>query len=404
MDQVKLRSWWWAKQGLDGSLQGKAPREALLKSGWARSIGGANPYITIFSRNGQSMKAVDDAAAAAEIHELPSARGCTYVLPQEDFALGLRIAEGLGEHPEIAQAKKYLGVTDEELDNLSEAALLALEKGAMDSKQIKDQVGDAARSLGEEGKKRGMSSTLPMVLGRLQTRGQIRRVPVEGRLDRQRYKYVLWKPSPFEGQALSYDDALAQLAEKYFRWIGPASTAHFQWFTGLSGKAAKEVLSRVSLVPVEGGSLLLIHEDELAAFGAYEPPQYPAFNLIASLDALLAHRHELAPLLDECDKSREVAGEKSILSIGSLLDLPTNAIVDRGRLIGLWEYDPIAKEMVTVSWVGKSSALEAAIQSTRQFIEEQLGDCRSFSLDSPESRQPKLAMLRQLSAAELVSA
>jgi hypothetical protein len=35
--------------------------------------------------------------------------------------------------------------------------------------------GKASRSLGEESKKRGLSTTLPLALGRLQARGDIRR-------------------------------------------------------------------------------------------------------------------------------------------------------------------------------------------------------------------------------------
>jgi hypothetical protein len=190
----KLRAWRWAQQGLDGSLAGKSPREALLRSGWSRSVGGANPYITIHSRTGASREEMDKAAAETEIHELPSARGCTYVLPKDHYGLGLTIAAGPGEGAEMSQARRFLGVTPEEIDRLAEAVVAALQKEPLDPAEIKKVVGDAARSLGEEGKKRGVGNTLPIALGRLQVEGRIRRVPVDARLDRQRYKYVAWNP------------------------------------------------------------------------------------------------------------------------------------------------------------------------------------------------------------------
>ena len=52
MDAARLRAWWWQRQGLDGSLEGKSAAEVLDRAGWARSVGGANPYLTLFARAG----------------------------------------------------------------------------------------------------------------------------------------------------------------------------------------------------------------------------------------------------------------------------------------------------------------------------------------------------------------
>src|SRR5437764_12346221 len=91
MDEQKLRAWWWRWQGLDGSLRGKTPKEVLDQSGWARAVGGSGPYLTLFSRAGTDRKEVNDAQTRLEIHELPAARGCTYVVPAGEFALALRV-------------------------------------------------------------------------------------------------------------------------------------------------------------------------------------------------------------------------------------------------------------------------------------------------------------------------
>ena len=86
----KLRAWWFHRQGLDGSCAGDSAAKVFQCRGWARGVGGSNPYITVFARSGLSRAAVDQELANLEIHELPSARGCTYVLPANDFAVGLQ--------------------------------------------------------------------------------------------------------------------------------------------------------------------------------------------------------------------------------------------------------------------------------------------------------------------------
>src|SRR4051812_36272909 len=106
MDMPKLRAWWSHKQGLDGSLQGAAPATVLEQAGWARSVGGVNPYLSLFARAGTSFDEANAAVAALSIYELPSARGCTYVLPSSDFALGLKAGRGFGDAGAVNTAKK----------------------------------------------------------------------------------------------------------------------------------------------------------------------------------------------------------------------------------------------------------------------------------------------------------
>src|SRR4051795_4117252 len=92
MSTPKLRAWWFHRQGLDGSLRDATPAQVLERAGWARSVGGVGPYLTLFARARTTRLAADAAAAKIQIHELPSARGCTYFLPACDYALGSRSA------------------------------------------------------------------------------------------------------------------------------------------------------------------------------------------------------------------------------------------------------------------------------------------------------------------------
>src|SRR4051794_26775142 len=138
-DVSKLRAWWAHRQGLDGSWQGRPAAEVLARAGWARSVGGDGPYLTLFSRAGLSREQVDADVAKQGIHELPSARGCTYVLPAGDFALGLRLGEGFNS-ADLRNAEK-LGVPRKEIDRLCEAVVAVLEKAPLDPDGIRQAVG-----------------------------------------------------------------------------------------------------------------------------------------------------------------------------------------------------------------------------------------------------------------------
>jgi len=133
-------------------MVGSTPAEVLERVGWARSVAGVNPYTTLFSRAKVSRVDADLASKRADIHELPAARGCTYVVPSSDFVIALRLSQGTGDSGDIKTAKKFLGVTEEELEKLGARVLEVVGSAPLDPAAIKDLVGDAARSLGEEGK------------------------------------------------------------------------------------------------------------------------------------------------------------------------------------------------------------------------------------------------------------
>lgn len=394
MDQAKLRAWWAHRQGLDGSLVGSAPEEVLKRSGWARSVAGIGPYLTLYSRAGISREAADKAVANLKIHELPSARGCTYVIPASDFALALKVGQAFAEAP--MKTARRLGVTDKEVDRLCEAVVNALDKLKVPSgpEDIRAATGNAARSLGEEGKKKGLTTTLPLALGKLQAEGEIRRVPINGRLDQQRYSYVLWRPNPLKGYKHSEAEAYTQLAKHFFAWIAPATLGEFQWFSGLGVAASKAAIAPLKLVPAEKDSDRLMFEGDRAKFAAFKPPTKPHYFLVSSLDAIHTLRRDVVGLLEPRDMSHKAFGG-AFQQKGGISDLPNHAIVDRGRLVGLWEYDPEAEKIVAATFGVKDKALDSAIKATETYIREQVGDARSFSMDTPKSRLPRMQTLKK---------
>jgi len=394
MKSSKHRAWWSHRQGLDGSMRGKSPAQILERCGWSRSVGGAGPYLTLFSRGGISRERADGAAATLAIHELPTARGCTYVLPSSDFALGLTVGRNFSSDMKTALK---LGVTEKEVDKLCDAVVKALERGPLDPDGIREATGKASRSLGEEGKKKGLTTTLPLALGRLQTEGRIRRVPVNGRLDQQRYAYVSWTPNPLASYPESLEAAFTELARRFFRWVGPATLGEFQWFAGLGVKATKQAVDSLGLVPAEPGSDRLLLPDDVAAFKELEAPTSPQYSLVSSLDPITANRREMQSLIDDEDRERTVMVDAASKPVGGLADLPSHAILDRGQIVGLWEFDQSAGSIVWATFRRKrDKALAAAVEETEAFVRDQLGDARSFSLDSPKSRVARLESLRAM--------
>jgi hypothetical protein len=222
-------------------------------------------------------------------------------------------------------------------------------------------------------------------------------VPTNGRLDQQRYRYTRWEPNPLDGAGLSSTEAFTELARRYFRWIGPATVAEFRWFSGLGVKAASAAVEPLGLAPIDDEGALLMFPDDLEAFRAFRPPKDHAYTLVSSLDAISALRRDVAGLLAPADLERQVLADKSRVAAGGISDLPSHAVLDRGRLIGLWEFDPAEKRVVAALFGGADAdaELRGAISRTEAFIRDDLGDARSFSLDSPKCRAPRIAALRE---------
>jgi len=202
------------------------------------------------------------------------------------------------------------------------------------------------------------------------------------------------------GFKLSPEQVHIELARAYFSWIGPASSADFQWFSGLGVKATKAVLDSLKLEPIEisADDQRFFLPGDRAKFEVFKPPREPRYSLLGGIDSLFLLRRELKGALEPKDLERKVSVESSTKNLGTLTDLPSHAIVDRGRIVGLWEYDPATESIAWVSFVGKDKGLQDAVTRTENFVRDQLGDARSFSLDSPKSRAPRIAALRKSAA------
>ncbi|MFC8411050.1 DNA glycosylase AlkZ-like family protein [Arthrobacter sp. NPDC057259] len=390
---ANLRAWSWHRQGLDGSLAGCTAGEVLARAGWARSVGGANPYLSLFARAGLRRSRVDIDVDAQRILELPTARGCTYVLGSDDFAWALRLGRPAAEA--AVSVLTRLGVDRGEITLLEEQVrhVLAEAGTPLDPRQLKEELGDAVQSLGEEGKKKGAATTLPAALGILQAEGRIRRVPADGRLDRQRYAYEAWD---LPASDLTDEEVRALLMRRYLGWTGGATAKQSQWFTGFTVAQTRAALGAAGAVdvPVPGdagkdSAVLWMLPDDVDRLAAFTAPAEEQIQLLAGTDSLVLLRRNAAELLDEADHRK--AG---LSSLALQADLPDHPILDRGRIIGLWQYDPETGKIAAWVFGDLTPAVNRRIAEVEAWIREDLGDFRAFSLDSPASRRKRIDALR----------
>lgn len=195
---------------------------------------------------------------------------------------------------------------------------------------------------------------------------------------------------------MSAEEANTELARRFFTWAGPATLAEFQWFSGLGVGASNLAVEPLRLEPLDTESDRLMLPADRKALESFKVPAKPQYVLVSSLDGITHLRRNLASLLSADDGKRKVVGEKSDVPINGLQDLPNHAIMERGRLVGLWEYDTATESIAWRSFI-KDPAIKDAVELTERFIQKEVGDARSFSLDSPKSRVPRIDALRAAS-------
>ncbi len=154
------------------------------------------------------------------------------------------------------------------------------------------------------------------------------------------------------------------------------------------------MLDQLDLVPTEAGSDRLILAGELAAFRGFGVPDTPQYALVSGIDATNQHRRDVALLTDPAHATHPLLAAEG-RGAGFVVDLPDHAILDRGQLVGLWEFDTATQAIVWMTFVPPTDALREVVARTEAYVRDELGDARAFSLDSPKSREPRIAALRK---------
>lgn len=391
----RARAIWWHKQGL-GSRKPASAEEAIQSAGWAYTAGGTGPYLALLAR-GTGPADLNGAVFDREsLLEASSVRGAKMLVPREDVALALWASRAA--HAREAEKARSAVVPDPEGHEVLRRAIFALlEPGGLTADQIRAALPPGlARPLGEEARRMGVSSTQAWALHELTSEGLVQRIYGGRRLDSKEYLFRHMGPlEPAPDTAEGVADALAM---RFFTWAGPATIKEFAFFANLSQRDAKAAIGRVGLAPIaiDGEAAWILPDD--AALPAEAPEPEPGiYAFLPVRDNYLYLRRGLGAFLDDGDGHRVLPGTDSPLADLSML--PYCAVVESGRLVGVWDWDP---ETGRVVWLlarrpERLEAFEEAVEALEACIASDLaGSIRMYAMDTPAQRSKRLAALRGL--------
>ncbi len=403
---AQARAAFFAAQGIPPA--GKpALLPALERTGFVRTLGGIDVYLAVRARvPGLSRADLDRAVDRHEAQVLPSVRGCIYLVPRRDAAVALRAADLLSRARSEREHTKA-GIKRGEVEKVAQAVLAGLKKaGPSTTDALRRALPEGVvRSLGEAGKKVGISSTLPPALRLLEFEGKVERTLEGGRLDTERYLWRATERSPFEGARVPEDpiDLWARLGKTYFRAAGLGTLKGFAEWAGISQRDATAAAGKLPLAPVsiegiEETHLLLEPERRslLEGRGTDGTVSFLPFE-----DNLLALRGGPAILVDPAFHGLRVpvwGGKED--KLGAVRCMSFRTIVAEERVVGFWEFDPGPGKVVVACFdkvrppVRKRIDAEAA--EVGAFIAKELGHGKSFSIDSDAELSKRAAALARL--------
>ncbi|QRN98653.1 winged helix DNA-binding domain-containing protein [Archangium violaceum] len=402
----RARAHWHWKQGLAEPQKGSI-EEVVSATGWPRTLGGVDVYLAVRARiPGLKRQQLDEAVAQSRLQVIPAVRGCIYLVPRPEVPLVLRIAEEQYRKRADREHEKA-GIAPTELAAVGEAVLKALRKGPLSTDALRKALPEGTvRSLGEKGKKLGLSSTLPPALRHLEFEGKVERTLEGGRLDTERYLWRLPAKNPFTGAKVSGEPAVrhAHIADIFFRQAGPATVENFTTWAALSQREARAAMEKVPLVPVavEGFSdEAWVLEKELPVLREKQPAS-SSLSLLPFEDGYLSFHGGPALLTDPRHHAFEIPvwGNTKGSTLGDARHMSIRSLFDGDRLVGLWEYDPDAGTVVFGTFdklaPKRRKAVEVLAEGMATFLREDMGHARSFSLDSEDTVRGRAAIVKAL--------
>jgi winged helix DNA-binding protein len=381
---------------------GRNPVAVLEETGFVRTLGGVDIYLAVRARvPGMRREDLEGVVERQEAQVVPAVRGCMYLVARRDVPLALRVADLLSRARDEREQEKA-GIRPGEVEEIGKAALETLrQKGPLTTDALRKALpAEAVRSLGEQGKKVGLSSALPPALRRLEFEGKVERILAGVRLDSERYLWRVPARSPFEGARLPDDpiDLHAGMARIFLHAAGLGTLKDFAGWAGIAQRDAKAALERTGAVPVEveGAGIHHLLEDRKDLLDT------AADNGIAllSFEDNLVHLHGgPALLVDEAHHATPVSswGMGRSTTLGEAKHLSLRAVLAGGKIAGFWEYDPDAREVVyrTFDKISASirSKLDEAAEDVARFLSEEMGHGRSFSLDTDDELRKRSAQV-----------
>lgn len=388
----RARAFWVSRQGLAASQQGTLG-EVVARTGWLRTLGGVDAYLALRARvPGLPRQAADAASEALALRVLPAVRNCIYLVPAVHADLALATAAA-AFRPRTEREVEKAGATWAEVEACAAAVLEQLGEPATTDALRRLLPPGTVRSLGEAGKKVGLSSVLPAALRHLELSGRVERTLEGGRLDTERY---LWRRAagPAPSGALFAEDAAArdsELLRLFLSWSGPATLKEFAAWSGVSSRdaaAASRLLDLRAVAVEEHAPDALVLAADLPAL--LEAPQPRGARLLSFEESLLvAHggpRLLAAP--EDHGRPLDAWGTAKASTLGTATHVSQRTVLVDGRVAGYWELDADAGRVVTGLFrplpPRARDEVAALAESTARFLLEQVGHARSFSLDTDE--------------------
>ena len=407
LTRAEARAAMTAAQGLT-SRSDRSPESVAAEHGCLRTLGGVDAYLALHDRAPGLRRAVIDAAVAEHrLQVVPAMRGCIYLVPRDEVPWALRLADQMSRRRNEREQEKA-GIAAGELETLGGTVVETLRRqGALSPSGLRSALPDGAvRSLGDAGKKLGLSSTLPPALRELELAGAIERALEGGRLDSERYVWRATEENPFAGVD-GLDDPAAvhrHFAARFFAWAGLATVDAFGAWAGLGKRDSRAAVDGLGLVEVtvEDEGDYLATEAALAASGAGGGGGGGGTGLLPFIDNLVHLQNGPAVFVDpeHRDVPVPVWGRGQRTTLGDARHMSFRSLVADDRIAGFWEYDPDAAAVVAGCFAAPSPAARRALEergaALARFLRDELGHGRSFSLDTDDHLRRRCGELRGL--------
>jgi len=407
-DLDAARATWFVRQGLSAPMQDALPR-VVARTGWLRTLGGADVYIAARARRPSLTRAeLDSSVSSHALRVLPAARSCMYLVPQEHAAIALGFADGLWRRRTDRELHRA-GSSWKEVHEIGREIAALLGKGPLSTDAVRRGLPPGTvRSLGDAGKKLGLASPLPVALRDLELKGVIERTLDQGRLDSERYVWRSATSTPIDASHRVRSDVelTDEIVAIFFSQMGPATMMDFSEWAGISRRHAAEAIARVGLIPIAvDGYADVAYIDEAGLPLLSQPATFgDRVSFLSFEDNYIIHHGGPASFCDARHHEIEVAswGSSRPMPLGQAKHLSTRTFLLGDRIAGFWEFDAEAQEIVTHLFDGHPrdviDHVDSCATSFARFLFEDIGHGRSFSLDTDDSVRERAHALRQLRA------
>lgn len=396
------RAAWMERQGLDEPRRAPQPI-----GGWMRAIGGVGPYLSMLARDPKLTRPeVDRLFADGELRVVPGVRGCIWTVRSDEAGLAVAVASAQSGR-RLERDLEKAGSSLEEARTVGVRVVETLAESPASTRSLASALpDDAVRSLGDAGKKVGITTTLPPALRLLEFDGTIARRLESGRLEGERYEWFLADGGAAVSAAPTDPvEQASALARLYFDWAGPSSFDDFVRWSGVNKGPAKKAVAAVGLVEVEVEELgaCLCLPEQAADVVSGIPLADDEVHLLPTMDNLLTLRQRPGRVFAAAvDQDVELIGMGSrMTTVGECNWLSERPLFVAGRWAGVWDWDAEAGAVIWAGFRPLSSAAEAAIeaQATRvaRFVRDDLdGQARTTSIDGDKSQRRRVERVRTL--------